>query len=311
MKVRRIAAPPVVGAGLLATLTTIVLLIWFSTGVDAALWRALGIGQVASGTLPRTVYVTITPHDTSFNPPAAALFTGGRVTFVNRLSRLIVVRATAAAPVRFSLIIRPHAQATVTLTHPGLYHYYESRSAHPLPPTEDSEYSRPSAEDSEYSDPTPYTDPSDVIVGDRASSLPREGWIDVLSTVPTLKQTLLIPNGHALFVPKVVVTLAGGTVMVANHDAEPHNFVVDPSSPTGAAFMIDGARDVPTQGAQRALVLQQPGLYHVYCTLHAEVVDMMGGWHRVMQRPHMREWVDVDNPMEAWIIVLPATVGSP
>jgi hypothetical protein len=108
-----------------------------------------------------------------------------------------------------------------------------------------------------------------------------------------------------------LVAVAGGTIMVMNHDEYAHNFVVDAMSPTGAAFLIDGTEDVPPHGAQRALVLQQPGLYHVYCTLHTRIVGLLGGWHRVV--PHLQggSWgSDAYDPMDAWIIVLPATMTA-
>lgn len=59
-------------------------------------------------------------------------------------------------------------------------------------------------------------------------------------------------------------------------------------------------------------MLQQPGLYHVYCTLHTQMAGMTGGWHDVAARPASDGWGTGDDhdPMEAWIIVLPATVTT-
>jgi hypothetical protein len=70
------------------------------------------------------------------------------------------------------------------------------------------------------------------------------------------------PNHHA----------SRRTIVVANHDTDAHNFVIDPSSPSGGAFIITGTDGEPPSGWQRSLVVQQPGLYHVYCSLHTDVV---------------------------------------
>jgi hypothetical protein len=60
-------------------------------------------------------------------------------------------------------------------------------------------------------------------------------------------------------------------------------------------------------------VVQQPGIYHVYCTFHARVVGKRDGWRVLvpLRDPTAYE-TSADyrdhNTMEAWIVVLPATV---
>ncbi len=277
---------------------------WSGSGANAAVWRLLGIGNVPPASMPRAVTIALPAHAPAFGPPAAAVMSGGQVTFVNGLAVPILVRSTTSAPAPFAMVIRAHARATVTLRRPGLYHYYDASTARPSTP--------PAPASLEYPAPTGYNKPSDVIVPKAGSGLPRQGWIAVLDRTPGLLQQLTIPAAHAVFTPKLLVAVAGSTISVVNHDEYAHNFVVDSASPTGAAFMIDGTHDTPTHGARRALVLQQPGLYHVYCTLHTQMAGMTGGWHDVTVRPASDGWGTGDDhdPMEAWIIVLPATVTT-
>lgn len=308
--------PHVVVQGLTAfsILAAVTLVFWSATGTNATFWRLLGIASVPPASIPHTATIVIGPQASIygppdgaiaspapvFGPPAVAIASGGQITFVNRLATPIVIRSTTAAPVPFRAVVAAHARTSVTLVRPGIYHYYDASAAHPLPPPDPN---------SEYPGPTPFTDPSDVIVPKSGTGPPRDGWIAVLGAVPGLRQRLTIPLNHAVFTPKVLVAVAGSTIVVSNRDTYAHNFVVDPSSPTGAAFIIDGVHDIPAYGARRALVLQQPGLYHVYCTMHTHVIGLIDGWHRVKPSLQGGAWSgDAHNPMEAWIIVLPATV---
>lgn len=276
-------------------------LIWSSSGPNSALGRLLGMGGVPVSSLPRTLTIAIRPRGASFSPPAAAITRFGRVTFLNDLDTPIVVRSTAPSPSQFNLTIPAHGRAMVALTRVGLYHYYDARTARTLP----------SAADTEYPGLAPADDPSDVIVPISGRGLPRQGWIAVLDGAPGLNQRLVIPRGHTVFEPKVLVSVAGGTIVVVNRDEYAHNFVVDPASPIGAAFLIDGSEAEPSRGWQRSLVLQRPGLYHVYCTLHTRMAGMMGGWHGVVAALKQGAWAaDSNDPMEAWIVVLPATVAA-
>src|SRR5581483_8010910 len=99
--------------------------------------------------------------------------------------------------------------------------------------------------------------------------------------------------------------IVGSTITISNHDVDSHNFVVDPASPAGAAFVINGSDTEPSNGWRRSLVVPQSGIYHVYCTRHTVVVGKQGGWNVVAPRASASGYIDQD-PMEAWIIVLPA-----
>src|SRR5205814_1967312 len=120
--------------------------------------------------------------------------------------------------------------------------------------------------------------------------------------VPGLNGVLIVPVNQDLFAPKMIVTVVGASLTVRNHDGEAHNLVLDPASPIGAGFIVPGT-DTVREGGTRALVVQQPGTYHVYCTLHSKVVGVQDGW-RVLA-PRNKDTPDYadHNPMESWVIV--------
>jgi plastocyanin len=168
--------------------------------------------------------------------------------------------------------------------HAGLYHYYNALTTRPLTVVANNE----------------------VLANRVKSRLPSEGWIVVLPTAPGLEAHLNVPIGEGVFAPKALVTVVGATVVVANHDSIDHNFVIDPASPSGAAFVVGGTDPSTPSGWQRALVIQEPGLYHVYCTLHTRVIGVVDGWHIVVPNEFASGFPN-GNAMEAWIIALPAT----
>jgi plastocyanin len=264
-----------------------VLLVLSVTGPTPVLQRVLGISSVHASTLPRLVTVVVSPRTATFSPRATVVTLGGGVTFTNRLAAPLLVRSAAHDPAQFAVRIAARGHATVRLVRPGLYHYYDAltaRSAHAVAG-------------------------NDVIVNTAGAAPPRQGWIAVLAAVPGLHQQLVVPTAHDLFAPKVLVAVVGSTITVSNHDSDAHNFVVDPVSPAGGAFIINGTDAEPPYGWRRSLVVRQPGLYHVYCTMHTRVVGTQDGWHVVVPRPNASGYKDHD-PMEAWIVVLPANATT-
>jgi plastocyanin len=240
---------------------------------------------VQATSVPRTVSVEISSRIPAFTPGVAVATIGSAVTFSNRLNAPLLVRSAAHDPAQFTLRIAAHGQSTVHLAQPGLYHYYDALTARPRAVVAGN----------------------DVIASITGANPPRQGWIAVLTAVPGLSQPLNVPPNHDLFAPKVLVAVVGSTITVSNHDTDAHNFVVDPASPAGAAFIINGSDAEPPNGWRRSLVVQQAGIYHVYCTLHTKVVGQQGGWNVVVPKPSASGYMDHD-PMEAWIIVLPANV---
>jgi plastocyanin len=262
-----------------------VLLIVMVGGLDKSLGAALGVSTVQATALSDAAEVSMAPGSGIFNPVVVAVATHSAVTFSNQLPTPILVQSTALDPAQFSLRIGPHGRATLRLERPGLYHYYDALSAKALRAVAGN----------------------DVIVTRGGSGAPVEGWIAVLSVAPSLHQQLTVPRNNDLFAPKLLVAVVGSTIAVANQDSDAHNFVVDPASPAGAAFVVEGTDAEPPSGWQRSLVVQQPGIYHVYCTLHTRVVGTAGGWNVVAPTTQASGYGDHD-PMEAWIIALPAYV---
>jgi plastocyanin len=264
-----------------------VLLVLSVTGPTPVLQQVLGMSSVHASTLPRLVSVVVSPRTATFSPRVTVVIAGGGVTFANRLATPLLVRSAAHDPAQFAVRIAARGQAIVRLVRPGLYHYYDALTARPRHMVAGN----------------------DVIVNAAGAGPPRQGWIAVLVAVPGLHQQLVVPPAHDLFAPKVVVGVVGSTITVSNHDSDAHNFVVDPASPTGAAFIINGTDAEPPHGWRRSLVVQQPGLYHVYCTMHTRVVGTQDGWHVVVPRPIASGYKDHD-PMEAWVVVLPANTTT-
>jgi plastocyanin len=255
-------------------------------GPTPALQQGLGMRDADAAPLAGTASIVVSPATAGFAPRVTAVLAGSAITFVNEFAVPLSIRATVSSPTSFTVSVAPHGRTTLSLRTIGLYQYYDTRSARP---------GRVVAG-------------STVLRGVPTGSVPRQGWIAVLGSVPGLHSMLLVPKDHDLFAPKALVTVVGSTIVVANHDADAHNFVIDPASPAGAAFIVSGTDDEPPSGWQRTLVVQQPGLYHVYCTMHTKVMSIVGGWHMVMPRPKASGYADVD-AMEAWIVVLPATTS--
>jgi plastocyanin len=258
--------------------------LWFGTGPNPVSSRVLDIPDAVSGRLAQSTSIALTARGGVFSPRTAVLAAGGWATFVNERSSPLIIRFAARSPSPGSFEIRGYGRASLRLDRPGLYHYYDALTARPLHVVANNQ----------------------VLVSRHGLASPREGWIAVVPGVPRLAANLTVPRGQDLFAPKALVTVVGSTITVANHDADAHNFVVDPASPAGAAFMIDGTDDEPPSGWKRLLVVQSAGLYHVYCTMHTRVVGVVDGWHVVVPRPTASGYRD-HNPMEAWIVVLPAT----
>jgi plastocyanin len=258
-------------------------LLWMTPSADAKLRRGLGVDMVSPATHPEALTVSLASPATLFEPEAGIVAVNGWVTFRNSTDSAIVIRTTVPSPNTFAGRVAAHGQLRVQLTRPGLYHYYDALTARPLHVVANNEVLRrlPGV--------------SSVL----------QGWVAVLPRSPASTRSLLyVPAGQDLFSPKALVTVVGGTVVLTNHDADAHNFVIDPASPAGAAFVIDGTDNEPPHGWRRSLVIQKAGLYHVYCTMHTQVMGTADGWHMVMPRFKASGYKD-HNAMEAWIVALP------
>lgn len=264
-------------------LICIALLGWSIGGADPPVRQMLGMADGMVAPVPRTLSIVLAPGSPWPTPPLAVLVAGGRVTFRNDLAVPVTLRAAGPAPAAFAITVASHLSATLTLARPGVYQYYDTRTARVRHIVAGSAVL------------APLTRPA----------APRQGWIVVVDHTPGLQQNLVVPPRHDLFTPKALAAVEGSTILVSNHDEDAHNFAIDPASPVGAAFVVNGTKDEPPHGWQHVMVVQHPGLYHVYCTLHTRIVGRNSGWLVVVPQHQASGYAD-GNPMEAWILVLPA-----
>lgn len=257
--------------------------LWTAAGANPISARVLGVPELPTARVASAVSVSLTGDQGNFRPRATVLVIDSSITFANRSNHLIEVRSAALSPSPFDIRLPARGSATIRLHRPGLYHYYDAATAHPTRAVAGNEI---------------------VVATDRSNRMPREGWIAIVPGPPGMEARLTIPRAQDLFAPKVLVTVVGASVIVSNHDSDAHNFLIDPASPAGGAFLIDGTAQEPPSGWQRVLTMQQSGLYHVYCSMHTRVTGTVDGWRVVQPRSTASGFHD-RNPMEAWIIALP------
>ncbi len=242
--------------------------------------------RAAAGTAP--VSVAVTAAVPVFTPRVVLAQPGQPIVFHNSAGQPLRITSTPHNPAAFQLTVGDGGSASLTLHTPGLYHFYDAATAHV----------------------TDYAGSSDVVrtlPGAPNPDLPDQGWIVVPGPrgVP-LEDHLMVPSSNDLFAPMVGVVRVGGSVIFHNHDTDPHNLVTDPADPTGVAFELLGTDGEPTiGGAERRITFTQPGLYHLYCTIHARIVGRVGGWEVVVPRDsHATGYAD-HNPMQSWVLVVP------
>jgi plastocyanin len=237
---------------------------------------------------PSALALTVTSGGAVVTPRALLASPGQVVEVHNATARSLVLSTTPHAPAPLRLTVAPRASARVILTMPGLYHLYDAATA----------YVRA------------YQAGSDVVRARPGTShplVPVQAWILVHGTqgIP-LDAHILVPNGADLLSPPVVAIRVGGTVAIHNHDTDAHNIVTDPADPAGIAFALYGTAEEPaTGGAERRLTFNVAGLYHIYCTMHTRAVGQVGPWQVVVPRDKNASGYAADNPMEAWILVVP------
>jgi plastocyanin len=269
----------------IAVLVFASLLPWIGP-TSRALQNRLDVHSVEAQTLPPTAVVTVT-RSAAFSPIAVAVGVGGVVRFQNREATHVDIETAGDSADGFHVDLSPGSDGAVRLTRVGLYHYYDSRVAH--------------AGEVEAG--------SQVITNRDPGGATFQGWIIVLAHAPGIQEYLNVPPGNDLFSPKALAAVVGSTIMVSNHDADAHNLVVDPASPSGGAFIVRGTDAELPDGWHRALTVTRPGLYHIYCTFHTVQVGMKGQWQLLAPIPAASGY-RAHNPMETWIVVLPANVAG-
>jgi len=243
--------------------------------------------RVAAAPMPPPT-LAVTAHVPMLTPRVILAAARQPVMIRNDTAQALEIATTPHAPAPRHLRVPPHTSAPLILTTPGLYHIYDAATASVVA----------------------YQGGNDVVRTHRGApqpDLPDEGWIVVPAGqgVP-IDAHLVVPAGADLFAPLVVALQVGGTLTIHNHDGDAHNIVTDPADPSGAAFELFGTNDEPViHGAERGLTFSAPGLYHLYCSMHARVVGQVGGWQVVVPRDATASGFAQHNPMESWVLVTP------
>lgn len=244
-------------------------------------WLHPGVTQAA----PITIQVSAaTP---AFTPRVALAKPGQSIEFTNAMAQTLQLTAAPHDPAQFSLSVPSGGSASLTLTTPGLYHYFDGSTAHVID----------------------YQADNDVVnsLPDAPSQdLPLQGWIYVPGNAGIPYDSAIhVPALHDLMSPHAAVIHVGGSVLLHNGDSDAHNMVTDPNDPTGAAFEVLGTVGEPgIGGATRQVTFTAPGLYHIYCSIHTRVIGQMGGWNVVVPRDDSASGYPDRDPMEAWILVV-------
>ncbi len=248
-------------------------------------------GSVATERAP-TLVVAESQAKPIVMQPVVLAYHGQQVVLDNQTGRTIVFATTPHAPTRLRLLVAAHTRLRFTFSAPGIYHLYDKRSAYvnAYQAGSDVVRTRPSAKYAASDNPL-----QAWIVAPGQSGLPLDAHIN-------------IPNGSDLFSPPVVAVAVDGTVILHNYDGDAHNIITDVNDPIDAAFELYGTTQEPsTHGAERRLIVTQPGLYHIYCSLHAMVMEHAGKWSVVVPHGSSASGFRAHNAMQAWVLVVPAT----
>ncbi len=230
--------------------------------------------------------MAVTVADPVISPRVILAQPGQTIVFANSTGQDLLIQTTPHTPLPAHLTVPAGGTARLALTTPGLYHLYDAATAQVI-------------------DYAAATDVVQTRPGAPIAMLPDQGWIVVPGPrgIP-MSQYIDVPAGNDLLAPRVGTVRVGGSIIIHNHDSDPHNLVTDPADPTGAAFELLGTDgELALHGAERRITFSQPGLYHVYCSIHARLMQTVGGWQMVMPRDSHATGYHDGNPMEAWFLV--------
>ncbi len=251
-------------------------------GGVSAVWEHAANAALAPVGLAVTADVPVLSPRVALAQPQQA------IVFTNTTAQDLEIQTTPHSPAQARLTVPAGGTARLTLTTPGLYHFYDAATAHVI-------------------DYAAATDVLHTLPNAPIPDLPDQGWVVVPGPggVP-VNESIDVPAQNDLMAPRVGAVRVGGSIILHNHDTDPHNMVTDPADPTGAAFELLGTDGEPSiHGAERRITFSEPGLYHVYCSIHSHVMTTVGGWQMVMPRDsHATGYAD-GNPMEAWFLVVP------
>ncbi len=267
-----------------------ILWLWIGlAGAAIALATVAWFGVTHAATLTQpAVGVTISADVPAFTPRVVLAQVGQIVQFSNTTARDVDLVGTPHNPAPFHLTLPSGGTVSLTLSRPGLYHYYDAAEAHVVDFQAGSDVvrARPDA-------PDPNLTAQGWIIVPGPGGVPADARIDV-------------PALHDLFDPQATAVRVGGSVVIHNHDTDAHNIVTDPADPAGAAFELLGTDGEPTiGGAERRVTFTRPGLYHFYCSIHTRVAGMSAPMQMVVPRDSNASGYADGEPMETWVLVLP------
>jgi plastocyanin len=218
--------------------------------------------SVANTTNNAPSTVTIPAGQDIFDPYILPVQPGETITWHNAdsVAHTIVttpLSSTFLNPQAFNLTVGPGQDATVTLTQPGVYQYYDNTQADWAPA-----YERPRAHQ-----------------GVPHYPMSMEGIIWVQGSIPGLPMAVQNTVVHlkdqiATF---VVAVHTGGTVSWTNHDTDAHFFQTvlgwdPPINPREVGIdNLLGEDAMPPNGQTRTITFTTPGLYYYFCFTHATV----------------------------------------
>jgi len=249
-------------------------------------------GRAAVGARPTsTIVVATAGGKTIVAQPVILSHPGQQVVLDNETTHALAFATTPHGPATLRVHVGPHARVSFSLPSPGLYHLYDTRTAYVDAYQAGSDVVRSRSNEA-------YT----------SGNAPLQAWIVAPGrTGVPLDARMDVPRGYDLFFPPVVAIEVDGSVMLSNHADDAHNVITDANDPTGAAFELFGTKQDPTgQGEERRLTITQPGLYHIYCSLHAMPMGQAGRWSVVGVRNGDASGYKARNAMEAWILVTPS-----
>ncbi len=223
-----------------------------------------------------------------FDPFILPVQPGVTVTFHNADALPHIVTTTPEHSVymntqAFNLTIAPGQNATLTLTQPGLYHYYDTSVA---------------SWSTKYARVAPNT-------GVPRYPMAMEGVIWVQGNIPGLPSqgfNYVVHLDDWIYHNFVAVS-TGGTVTWHNYDTDAHFFQTvlgwdAPINPmeVGISNLL-GSDAAPPNGESKSITFTQPGLYYYFCFTHALVDPNL---LRVYARSFASEY---PIPMEGFVLV--------
>jgi plastocyanin len=232
--------------------------------------------------------VTMLHGEDVFDPFILPVQPGVTITFYNADTIAHIMKTTPEQSsylnrTAFDLTVAPGKSVTLSLTQPGLYHYYDTSVA-----TWSTSYQRVAPDK-----------------GVPRYPMDMEGVIWVQGSIAGLPDTALNSVVHLRdwVANNFVAVRTGGTVTWHNYDTDAHFFQTvlgwdAPINPTEVGISkLLGSDGAPPDGESKSITFTQPGLYYYFCFTHALVDPVL---LRVYARSYASEY---PIPMEGFVLV--------